>query len=571
MCQSEGIIFLPHFPVTKTKMPFMEWKISRIHSIHFPAPDPFKSNWEMEIQVENTTIPALLSRHGEGSNTLHCDYSAVPGNVDATAIVGSPSRDTALRSLAHTLQQLLPGASPSSALRRINDDRVPLVPTDVPPAPRTRGESAPRKWLSQETGVEKGGLTVGYPGRVHASPAGLSALPDGFQEVSLRDEDNLSGDGEDKEDEELIYGRQSHGSIRRRIAEKLRIGSRRRGRAGGRELDDAAVRRVSGTQLHPSGIEAAHLRGSRARDQIRDEGAYRSVNAVVGAFTPQPAHTSPSTSTPTYEHGPSTVLRALNPDHDSETSSSISPIDGTPALGVPVLDIRQTSSGHMSVLPGPRPKEGTVDADGGTMHHTKQTRLIPSSKIRSSKTGPISTPPARYRARGTTSLPQRPDDPLDNRNGRPLREPQSHHPMLDAPQTVLSPPAHPDLFFADPVLGQYIDHSSSKPPASSSTKRRPNISERRRLGVPSPSYTPRKFKVHDRPFQEEDEIPSPGAGSQSSADPPTNTSSFIPPARTRAMQGRVDAIVRSSWGARDVQQPEQEPTRPGETRTTITP
>ncbi len=168
-------------------------------------------------------------------------------------------------------------------------------------------------------------------------------------------------------------------------------------------------------------------------------------------------------------------------------------------------------------------------ASASNTGRSSRSRLVPSSPR--TNTSPIVSTPSHYKARSRPVLDASATSPAVTSRS---------HPIPDVPQRVISPPAHPDLFFADPILGQYV-----LPPS------RPKPGKSRRLrGPPAPSDDGHSRSEHKRfglTQKRQSSVPSPV---ESSPGVPSAPASLLPLARTKEVLGRVDALVKNAYELR---------------------
>lgn len=353
----------------------------------------------------------------------------------------------------------------------------------------------------------------------------------------------------DGTDEFVARDIRSHSSIRRAIADRLRVGSRR---VGGRKeglygdqaeqgllaahdiLDDddvTAVRRASGNQIRELEGGALQRRAQRGPTATM-ESRYRKV---IHEF--KDSETIPFRLTPDENARASIDGFEGGPDDESEQDDD-SYKEITMAQG-------RVTSATSSLLPNPR-------------RNSSSSKLRPKSRLMSPTTtpgppldagpgpGPNSVPKRKIRPRSSITSPA---DPTNDQETPPTLR------LLNPPRRVISPPAHPDLFFADPVLANYINDDNDRPaPRIRAKKPITTISDRKQDHKRLQRLKPPAGDVPDAnsPSATSDGTKSASGGEYSSA---STASAFhgrpMKPARAREMLGAVDAIMQSGYSTRE--------------------
>lgn len=393
------------------------------------------------------------------------------------------------------------------AAARTNTLANDISPSSQCSKPTPSGDVS-RPWYDRLPGLSTQLATSGPPRSFGTSKSMKTPYPDSYDPTSP------SSDGND---DTAAQGIRSHTSIRRAIAERLRVGSRRVGgkkeglseRSGGGALlgvdgehwDGAAVRHASGSEIRQASGGEMQRRARRA-------------SALSKAQMNQREYVEESSAS---------EVAGLRLTPDENTRITDEGFEGGPDTPDSGPDPHRVLSNSSVLLP--------------------KSQKHPSSKLRA-KSRPMSPsdtdtdislldpkhpPKSRFRRRSgpSDSTPQNNDV-----------DPPSTLRLLNPPRRVISPPAHPELFFADPVLGNYIENDPSPLANRSRGQKHPaSAAPRKLVRPPSKAISP-----------------SDGEGSRSAAEASTVSSAFerpMQPARTREMLGQVDAIMKTGWITRE--------------------
>lgn len=335
----------------------------------------------------------------------------------------------------------------------------------------------------------------------------------------------------------------SHSSIRRAIADRLRVGTRRIGNrkesaqkiSSDRDLlapeieseGDVAVRRASGNQYREVGSNSLQRRPQKGISGTL-ESRYRKV---VEEFE---SETSPLRFALGSEEG-------QDLQHSAHTQLATSGIRVVSRSSI-MAPKSSRSGSNTKLRPKTRKLASPNDADNSAMS------VIDSDPL----------PKRRLRPR--SSLSPTPafvyNEDVDN-TPPTLR-------LLSPPRRVLSPPAHPELFFADPVLGEYVEDNKT------TFVSRKHNGAGEHSGVTDTGFErsrPRRKLHHPKPPARSDGLGSvsdsngdvggikSAAESEGTSVSVSIASAFrgrpMKPARTYEALGAVDAIMKTGWSARE--------------------
>lgn len=340
----------------------------------------------------------------------------------------------------------------------------------------------------------------------------------------------------------------SHSSIRRAIAERLRVGSRRvRSRkevpqksspdrglldADTDAVGDVAVRRASGNEYREIGGSRLQRRPQRGMSSTL-ESRYR---RVVEEFE---SGTSPLISAPENIDHEGAKEGENSDDHRAQQQYIFTQVS---------TSATRVMSGSSMITPKPshnnpntklRPKlrkfSSPNDADNSTMSVVDSVRPRFPPRAGLTSTSPV----VDCEERGVQERPT-------------LR-------LLSPPPRVISPPAHPELFFADPVLGEYVENEAGlvrrdnkRPKWHSSGRDSDGESGRYRRKL---YHTSDGFDGTVAGDNEDGDGIKRGAESQRTSLSVSTVSAFhgrpMKPARTHEALGAVDAIMKTGWSARE--------------------
>jgi hypothetical protein len=334
----------------------------------------------------------------------------------------------------------------------------------------------------------------------------------------------------------------SHGSIRRAIADRLGVGTRRIGsrKEGAQkissdrgllavETDGVAVRRASSNQYREVGSNNLQRRPQRGISSTL-ESRYRKV---VDEFE---SETSPLRFAPGSEDG-----QDLQRSVHAQLATSGTRVGSRSSM----IALKSSRSGSNTKLrPKTRKLASPNDADNSAMS-VLDSDPLPKRKIRP-RSSLSPTPPVF-------------DYEEDGENTRPTLR------LLSPPPRVISPPAHPELFFADPVLGEYVKDNKTTFVSENHNraKKHPGVTNtdvergrpRRKLD------RPKRPALSDGLGGAVSDSNGDGGGIKSAAESEGTSASVstasafrgrpMKPARTHEALGAVDAIMKTGWSARE--------------------
>ncbi|KAF8333038.1 uncharacterized protein EI90DRAFT_3122048 [Cantharellus anzutake] len=443
-------------------------KLQPVQPSHL-APDPFPYRFppSRSLQMELGRKHTLRSMHYEWVGPSEGDHTGDGLDNNRRNKAESAHEDSpGIRAL----KAFISGSAPRWFVDN-EGDRAPLV--------------SPYPDLAQSSHLDAKGPPIG--------PSGDLVAPGIDPITPLTVASNASLD-----DDERIYGHKTHGSIRRKIAERLRMGSRRL-RHGGRETD--ATEDERGSSADPN--EGTVLLGVPNPNELIDSGPSASsagVRKVSGSKT--------------RAEGTQAFLRSARSHRETGRDDSS------------YIDSSHSPASHRIVLPSDRMAISPLNVS-----RSGRSRVAPASIPRdpSINEAPITPTASRYKARSRPFA----DSPVA------LSAAHHSHPIPDAPQRVISPPAHPELFFADPILGHYLPSHQERRKA-----------RRSRAPLAPPNEGPSRSRRMNPGFQRSP-APSP---EENSPNPPSTASSFLPPAKTKEVLGRVNAVVKNAYGLRETPQ-----------------
>jgi len=340
----------------------------------------------------------------------------------------------------------------------------------------------------------------------------------------------------------------SHSSIRRAIADRLRVGTRR---AGSRKesaqesfpdrsflavntgTGDVAVRRASGQQYRENSSGTLQRRPQKGISSTL-ESQYRKV---VEEFE---SETSPCQFTPGDDDH--TIVEKETLEDDS-VYIRLATSDTRVTSGSSVIAPKSSRSGSNAKL---RVKSRKLvspnDADHSAV--SLDSDVLPKRKLRRRSDLTPASPTLSYE----------PDD-------------EDAHPtlrLLSPPPRVISPPAHPELFFADPVLGEYVEntplqlHRDKGRARGHSAGSNADIDGGRHYAQLHPQKPPAYSDDLSGTVSDNN---GDGDGTKSTAESERTSASVstasafyglpMKPARTHEALGAVNAIMKTGWSVRE--------------------
>lgn len=477
-------------------------------------------------------------------------------NEDTRGLIGgigrSPYPGTPYRAYATPLQRLTPGTAFSPAsdyshtpLRAAPNDAAASVP-------------ATRSWYDPLPGLisQVYSSTMKTPlsnQPMHRIPA---TEPVEFEDVTFSPVPSNQEDGVFTHDVNVEGGR-THSSIRRTIAERLRLGSRHGAVVGGKKeglksfhkpaflLDEVQVRKASGSEIRKVSSGVQHRSsGLRQEARIHDDLIAGTREEHV-ARTPVGVRLTPS-------HPEIEPFWHYNAEDSDSHELPPPPLPKSPLFqrrgsGTPLLP-----KADLSQLVNQRASTSKLRAKSRIVSSTSSnTPILPDAEARKSGS-------RKFRPRVSSSSQQAfpvryAEAPMVVSN--PDESDETALRLLSPPLRVLSPPADPELFFADPVLGAYVTNPDPRSQASSSSSSTAHVEPKPIRGKLHRVAGAKRVYQRQLALSDDDELPDTGVSTTSSTAPiPLQAvSAFSRPLqhdRQVEAVGAVDAIVKSGWNTR---------------------